>query len=129
MKKVLIVIGAILSLLLIIGVVMFFIIKSKPLPVINIGTVSLENVKDGLYTGEYKSDLVSAVVSVKVSDNKITSIDIVKHECGLGRPAEKITDTVISKQSLQVDTVSGATHSSKAILKAIEKALTESGGK
>ncbi len=37
--------------------------------------------------------------------------------------AEIITDKVIDTQSLQVDAISGATYSSKTILKAIENAL------
>jgi len=37
--------------------------------------------------------------------------------------AELITDMVIDSQSLKVDVVSGATYSSKIILKAIENAL------
>jgi len=40
-----------------------------------------------------------------------------------GKPAEAIVDSVVAAQSLQVDIVSGATLSSKCILKAIEVAL------
>ena len=39
--------------------------------------------------------------------------------------AEGIIDEVIAAQTLQVDTVSGATRSSKAILKAVELALCD----
>jgi uncharacterized protein with FMN-binding domain len=49
----------------------------------------------------------------------------VKHVNGQGKPAEVITEKVIETQSLQVDVVSGATYSSKVILKAIENALAK----
>ncbi len=39
--------------------------------------------------------------------------------------AEKIPDKVLEEQSLQVDIVSGATFSSKVILKAVEDALNK----
>jgi uncharacterized protein with FMN-binding domain len=42
---------------------------------------------------------------------------------GKGKPAEVIPQKVMDAQSLQVDTISGVTSSSKVILKAIEKAL------
>ena len=43
-----------------------------------------------------------------------------------GEKAEEIIYEVINMQSIDVDTVSGATYSSKVILKAIENALIES---
>ena len=39
--------------------------------------------------------------------------------------AKAVVDSVIKKQSVEVDTVSGATYSSKGILEAIENALKE----
>ena len=41
----------------------------------------------------------------------------------MGNKAETIVDDVVDKQTLDVDTVSGATVSSKVILKSIENAL------
>lgn len=102
---------------------LFFYIKSRPLPAIAIQNVDLTRVRDGSYTGEYKSNPVEVVVKVDVANQKITRIQIEKHECGLGKKAEKITKDIVDKQSLEVDTVSGATHSSKVILKAVEVAL------
>lgn len=62
-------------------------------------------------------------VEVTVRQHKITDILIVRHDNGLGGAAETITDDVIREQSLEVDAVSGATVSSKCILKAIENVL------
>lgn len=67
-------------------------------------------------------------VEVSVTEHKITNIKIIEHENGLGGKAEKIVDNIISRQSLEVDAVSGATVSSKCIIKAIENAL-QSGSK
>ena len=78
---------------------------------------------DGIYRGQYKASPVSVVVDVEVRDNAITNIVIVKHFNGRGEKAEIITESVLAKQSLAVDTISGATASSKVILKAIENAL------
>jgi uncharacterized protein with FMN-binding domain len=67
---------------------------------------------------------VEATVDVTVKDTVITNITIVEHNCSpIGKPAEAITQRIIEKQSLGVDAVSGATASSKAILKAVEEAL------
>ena len=65
-----------------------------------------------------------AGVKVGILSNKIESIAILYHQNGMGKKAEGITNRVIQSQSLLVDSVSGATLSSKVILKAIEAALT-----
>jgi uncharacterized protein with FMN-binding domain len=88
-----------------------------------IETVDLQKIKDGTYEGEYKNFPVIAVVSIKVKNHKITEIEIIKHREGKGEKAEAIIEDVIRAQSLDVDTISGATRSSKCILKAIENAL------
>ncbi|MDF2880347.1 MAG: FMN-binding protein [Clostridiaceae bacterium] len=101
----------------------FFYIKSMKLPEIEIKSVDLKKVSNGSYTGEYKSGPVLAIVRVNVENNRISAVKIEKHECGLGKKAEKITSEIERSQSLNVDVVSGATLSSKVILKAAETAL------
>ena len=51
------------------------------------------------------------------------AIEVLKHSHGPGHGAGAIIDRVIAAQSLKVDAVSGASLSSKVMLKAIEKAL------
>jgi len=92
---------------------------------ITIKDVNLEKVKDGTYKGEYKNFPVKVVVSVKVKNHQITEIKITKHRTGEGEKAEVIIEDVIRAQSLEVDAISGATISSKCILKAIENALEQ----
>lgn len=93
----------------------------KKIPVTD---VDLTQVSDGTYKGSYSYSPVSAEVEVTVKDHKITKIDILSHDTGFGKKAEAITGEVIEKGTLKVDAVSGATHSSIVILKAIENALT-----
>lgn len=88
-----------------------------------ISDVDLSRVPDGSYTGSSDVTYVSAEVKVTVKDHKITKIDLVKHNNGRGGKAEILPDKVVEKQSLEVDMVSGATASSKVILKSIENAL------
>ncbi len=85
--------------------------------------IDLNTIQDGVYSGSYSAFPVSAEVNVTVKAHRITSIDIIRHDNGQGAPAEAIPGKVVEAQSLQVDSVSGATYSSRVILKAIEGAL------
>ncbi|MFQ3547426.1 MAG: FMN-binding protein [Termitinemataceae bacterium] len=93
---------------------------------IEIHDPDLNRSMDGSWTGEWNTPLVSAKVSVQTQSQRIEDIVILKHDCGMGKPAEAITGRVIAAQSLQVDCVSGATASSKVILRAIQDALEKS---
>ncbi|HUW64864.1 MAG TPA: FMN-binding protein [Spirochaetia bacterium] len=86
--------------------------------------VDLSKVANGVYFGSYDVIMVADEVMVTVRDHKITGIEIIKDVSQRGQRAEPILSRVISAQSLHVDTISGATNSSKVILKAIENALT-----
>jgi uncharacterized protein with FMN-binding domain len=90
---------------------------------INIATIDLSGIPDGTYTGAFDAIFVSAGVTVTVANNQITNIILNEHFNDRGQTAEVITDAVLSAQSLDVDTISGATNSSMVILKAIENAL------
>jgi uncharacterized protein with FMN-binding domain len=80
---------------------------------------------DGVYTGSYDGGLVKATVSVTLAAGRIASIQILKHDCSpIGKKGEAIVVRVVERQTLAVDVVSGATGSSKVLLKAIETALS-----
>lgn len=87
--------------------------------------VDLAVLPDGLYRGDYDVKWVAAEVEVSLKDHRISTIELLSHKNGKGKPAEAILDKVLGEQSLKVDVVSGATSSSKAILKAIENALEQ----
>ena len=81
---------------------------------------------DGTYRGSY--DLlgtpVKVTLDVTVQRGNISGINIIDHFCSpIGKKAEKIVEKIIEEQSLGIDAISGATASSKAILKAVEDAL------
>lgn len=83
---------------------------------------------DGHYEGEYKpSNIAFAKVRVKVKNKRIVSIELLETNKGRTREAKMIADRVVEKQSLDVELVSGATYTSKVVLKAIEYALAGSG--
>ncbi|MFT5873615.1 MAG: hypothetical protein ACI8WT_002562 [Clostridium sp.] len=92
---------------------------------IKIGSVDLTKVSDGKYTGSCDAVFVAAEVSVTVKDKKIEDIILLSHKTERGKIAEAIPKNVIKAQSLQVDTITGATNSSKVILKSIENALAK----
>jgi len=92
---------------------------------IEIRTPNLSQVPDGTFNGTFDAILVAADVDVTVESHRIVEITINNHHYGRASAveAEVVTQNVIFTQSLEVDTVSGATNSSKVILSAIQSAL------
>lgn len=90
---------------------------------LTIADVDLNSIEDGTYEGSYGSFPVSAIVEVTVKNHEIIEIKLTDHSNGQGQPAEVLPEKVVEAQSLEVDVVSGATYSSRVILKAIETAL------
>ncbi len=88
-----------------------------------IADVDLNTIEDGTYEGSYGSFPVSAIVEVTVKNHEITDIKLTDHSNGQGQPAEVLPERVVEAQSLEVDVISGATYSSRVILKAIENSL------
>ncbi len=89
-----------------------------------LGEIHPETLQDGVYAGSVDAVLIQASVNVFVENGIIQDIQL-EHEHGRGYRAEVVVRYVLNEQSIQVDTVSGATDSSKVILKAIERALHE----
>lgn len=83
----------------------------------------LLNISNGTYSGSFDAIINAADVTITVYEHKITDIRIIKHKTVKGQKAERITEAVLSSQSLNVDTITGATNSSLVILKAVEIAL------
>ena len=88
-----------------------------------IDNVDITKVRDGTYSGFYNMKFTTAKVNVEVLKGKITKIDLLEHKHGKKYSAETIIPRIINEQKLSVDAVTGATGSSKAILKAVEIAL------
>ena len=87
------------------------------------GTFDLE---DGVYKGTGTGYAGDITVSVQIKDKQIVSIDILSSsddEAFFSR-AKAVIDKIIEGQTLDVDTVSGATFSSRGIISAVKNALT-----
>lgn len=87
--------------------------------------IFIGDITNGTYIGECDVDFIYAKVAVTVENGEMTRIEILEHKNDRGASAEKITEDIVRQQTVDVDTVSGATNSSKVIKKAVEKALTE----
>ena len=80
---------------------------------------------DGTYKGFYDGGMVKAEVSVSVAGGKISGAKILSHNCSpIGKKGEAVVSRAVEQQTLSVDVVSGATHSSMVLLKAMEIALS-----
>ena len=87
--------------------------------------VDLKGIADGTYRGETDAGIVQVKLEVDVKDSSITDIRLLEHRNGQGAEAEKLIPQIIEEQRVDIDTVSGATYSSLAILDAVEGALKQ----
>ena len=86
----------------------------------------LSAVPDGDYNGQAGAFLCSTDLTVTVRDHQITDIKINREVNGGGKySAAEIYQHIIKAQSPMVDTVSGATLTSKTVMVAVYKALTK----
>lgn len=86
--------------------------------------IDLATVRDGTYEGAYAYGRFTYEVRVTIEGHAIASIDIVKNrDTAHAKDAEAVIDRVLAAQKTDVDAVSGATTTSKALLKAIETAI------
>ena len=92
--------------------------------------IDAANLKDGVYTGSGTGFSGTITVQVTVAGGKITAIQIVSSgdDAAYLNRAQAVIPSVIAAQSTSVDTVSGATYSSKGILMAIRNALVQATG-
>lgn len=83
--------------------------------------------KDGTYYGTGKGFAGTMKVKVDIVGGKIASISIVSTKDGdsYAKSASSLLDTIVEKQSTNVDTVSGATFSSRGIISAVRSALSQ----
>ncbi len=122
-----IVIGVLVGLLLIIGGgrLAIHLMSKNLVKDVLVSNIEFTKLKDGDYLGSFSKEPVIVKLKLIVKDKKVVDIVILEHINGLGQKGEKVIEDVLSKQSLDVDTISGATASSTVILKAIENAVME----
>ncbi|MDD3067830.1 MAG: FMN-binding protein [Acholeplasmataceae bacterium] len=124
--KILLIIFVIIASLTAFGIYMINKINQEMevLTISEIPEINLVQIDDGTYSGSFKSLLIKVQVEVTIQNHVITDIIILEHQNGQGDDADVIIDDVLLEQSINIDFISGATYSSKAILLAIGDALT-----
>lgn len=81
---------------------------------------------DGVYKGTGTGYAGEITVAVQIKDKQIVAIDILSSsdDAAFFKRAQAVIDKIIEGQTLDVDTVSGATYSSRGIISAVKNALT-----
>ncbi len=81
--------------------------------------------KDGVFEGEAEGFNGKTKVSIEVQNGTIKKVDVLSSEDDESylNEAKKLIPTIIEKQNTDVDSISGATYSSKGIISAVENAL------
>ncbi len=99
--------------------------------------IDFSNLHDGTYTGSFigtDGNQRDATVEVSVLNGAITNIRVIKgaidaagtpQDIGSGMTVFDLFETVLTQETLQVDSISGATLTSNAHLKALEDALLQ----
>ncbi len=88
--------------------------------------------KDGTYSAEEKGYAGQIKVDVTVKDKKISEVKIASHTEteGVGTKAiDQLPAKIVTANSAEVDSISGATVTSDAIKKAVAKALSDASNK
>ena len=122
LKRILIIVSVFVLFMVAMVVVMFVKTGRQLSKQVNV-EIDMEQVEDGIYRGSSDGGLVKVEVEVEVKEHKIVNINLLKHECGTGKPAESMIDEMVKNNTYDVDCVSGATASSKTIRNAVNKAL------
>src|SRR5208282_1342788 len=91
-----------------------------------INHVDLSQVKNSDYSGDYAYGGFSYEVEVTVANHQIKDIAIIKNRTTThAKMAEGVVKRILEQQRNDVDAISGATTTSKALLKATENALAK----
>ncbi len=127
MKKILII--AVIVLVVAAAAIYVFVIapankKNEEVRNMPIGEVDLSRIPDGSYEGNFTYGSFTYAIQVGVKDHNIEKVIIIENrDSKYAGMAEGVVERVIEKQTPNVEVVTGATTTSKALLKAIENAL------
>lgn len=94
------------------------------------GTEVTKNIRDGVYTGTGTGYNGTMTTEVTVSNRRITKIDVVESQESMvvaGSAISAVSDAILSSQSLNVDTVSGATRTCEGLVESVSYALKQAG--
>ena len=91
-----------------------------------VGEVDLGAVDDGTYAGEFAYAGFTYVVHTTVREHRIVGVVAFKNrESNHAKMAEVVLPRVVEHQTPNVDTVSGASTTAKALLLAVENSLVD----
>lgn len=97
----------------------------KQVRAMTINEIDLSKIDDGTYLGSFSYGKFDYEVETVIKNHRIENVKVVKNrKSKYAQKAEGVIDKVVQAQSLKVDVVTGATTTSKAILKAIENSLS-----
>lgn len=86
--------------------------------------VDLSKLADGVYPGSFIRGRFSYSVEVTLKDHRIEAVKSTGAEQAMGAMVQQIFDRIVQDQTVAVDTVSGASLTTRAVAKAVENALT-----
>jgi len=90
----------------------------------DIHNVDISNIRDGEYVGSFSYGGFEYRVKTIVNSHRIMDIEILQNRnTKHAERAEGVVAEIIKKQTPAVDAISGATTTSKAIMKAVENSL------
>jgi uncharacterized protein with FMN-binding domain len=93
-----------------------------------INNPDLMDIDDGIYNGEFNDGAGIYTVEVDVSNHRISQVSMqTERKSVYVNYARPITDRIVKKQTVNVDAITGATTTSKCIMKAAENALKNKG--
>lgn len=87
-------------------------------------TLDFSTLPEGTHRGTFTYGSFNFIVDVVVQDAAVTEIILIQNrDNDPSREAEVVLDRIVEAQSLNVDGVTGATVSSRSLMKAVESAL------
>ena len=81
--------------------------------------------EDGVYSGKSAGHHGPVQVAVIVRKGKIYSVEVTRHKEKRDKQMKMVAQRILTKQSVKVDAVSGATRSCKAVMAATQNALDQ----
>ena len=91
-----------------------------------IQNVDISNIRDGEYIGTFSYSGFEYKVKTIVSSHKIEDIMILHNrDTKHAKQAEGVISEIVENQTPNVDAISGATTTSKALMKAVENSLNK----
>jgi uncharacterized protein with FMN-binding domain len=132
LKKILIGAAVVLAVFIVASVIFYFAVvrpsfkEAETVRNMKINDIDLNKVADGIYAGDYTYGKFTCEVEVAVKNNTIENIKVLKNcNTKYAEMAEGVIEKIMHAQSTQVDAITGATTTSKALMKAVENALNK----